>query len=100
VRLDIIPADMVDEIQINKTLLANMDANGIGASVNLKVKEAEDRPTIGLYGDGGYTNILNGRGSYDFGGSAGKRFGPAKKFGLLGDANLDWNGRGIDNILR
>jgi TonB-dependent receptor len=98
VRLDIIPADMVDEIQINKTLLANMDANGIGASVNLKVKEAEDRPTIGLYGDGGYTNILNGRGSYDFGGSAGKRFGPAKKFGLLGDANLDWNGRGIDNI--
>jgi TonB-dependent receptor len=98
VRLDIIPADMVDEIQINKTLLANMDANGIGASVNLKVKEAEDRPTIGLYGDGGYTNILNGRGSYDFGGSAGKRFGPAKKFGLLGDANFDWNGRGIDNI--
>jgi TonB-dependent receptor len=98
VRLDVIPSGMVDSIQMNKTLLANMDGNGIGASVNLKTKEASDLPTLDLYGDGGRTNILNGRGSYDFGGTSGKRFGASKRFGLLGDAVFDYNGRGIDNI--
>jgi TonB-dependent receptor len=98
VRLDVIPSGMVDELQISKTLLANMDGNGIGASVNLKTKEAAERPSLDLYGDGGYTNILNGRGSYDFGGTTGKRFGATRRFGLLGDANFDYNGRGIDNI--
>jgi len=89
---------MVDAIQINKTLLANMDGNGIGASVNLRTKEAGDRPTIDLYGDGGYTPIMNGRGSYDFGGTMGRRFGATKRFGLVGNAVFDYNGRGIDNI--
>jgi TonB-dependent receptor len=98
VRLDVIPSGMVDEIQMSKTLLANMDGNGIGASVNLKTKEAGERPAIDLYGDGGHTDILNGRGSYDFGGTAGKRFGATKRFGLVGDATFDYNGRGIDNI--
>jgi TonB-dependent receptor len=98
VRLDVIPSGMVDSIEMNKTLLANMDGNGIGASVNLRTKEASERSTVNLFGDGGYTNILNGRGSYDFGGTAGKRFGGSKRFGLLGDATFDYNGRGIDNI--
>ena len=98
VRLDVIPSGMVDSIEMNKTLLANMDGNGIGASVNLHTKEAGERPSIDLFGDGGYTNILNGRGNYDFGGTAGKRFGASKRFGLLGDAIFDYQGRGIDNI--
>ncbi len=98
VRLDVIPSDMVDSIEMNKTLQANMDGNGIGGSVNLVTKEAGEHPAINLYGDGGYTNILNGRGSYDFGGTAGKRFGGTKRFGLIGNAVFDWNGRGIDNI--
>ncbi len=98
VRLDVIPSGMVDEIQMNKTLLANMDGNGIGASVNLRTKEAAEHPTLDLYGDGGYTNIMNGRGSYDFGGTTGKRFGATKRFGIVGNAVFDFNGRGIDNI--
>jgi TonB-dependent receptor len=98
VRLDVIPSGMVDSIQMNKTLLANMDGNGIGASVNLVTKEAREQPTLDLYGDGGRTNILGGRGSYDFGGTTGKRFGATKRLGLLGNAVFDYNGRGIDNF--
>jgi TonB-dependent receptor len=98
VRLDIIPSDMVDSIQINKTLLANMDGNGIGGSVNLRTKEAGERPTLDLYGDGGYTPIMNGRGSYDYGGTYGRRFGADHRYGFLGNAVYDYNGRGIDNI--
>ncbi|HEY0264796.1 MAG TPA: TonB-dependent receptor [Granulicella sp.] len=97
VRMDIIPSDMVDAVQINKTLSANQDANGIGGSVNLRTKEAGDQPILNLYGNGGYTPILNGRGSYGFGGTAGKRF-LNKKLGVLGNATYDYNGRGIDNI--
>jgi TonB-dependent receptor len=98
VRLDVIPSGTVDSIEMNKTLLANMDGNGIGASVNLHTKEAGERPTLSLFGDGGYTNILNGRDNYDFGGTTGKRFGATKRFGLLGDFTYDYQGRGIDNI--
>lgn len=98
VRLDVIPSDMVDEIQINKTLLANMDGNGIGASVNLRTKEAGERPSLDLYGDGGRTPILNGRGMYDFGGTVGRRFGASKRLGVVFNSVFDYNGRGIDNI--
>ncbi len=98
VRLDIIPSDMVDSIELNKTLLANMDGNGIGGSVNLRTKEAGEKPTLDLYSDGGYTPILNGRDGYDFGGTVGRRFGSDKKLGLLANATYDYNGRGIDNI--
>lgn len=98
VRLDVIPSDMVDSIEMNKTLLANMDGNGIGSSVNLRTKEAAEQPILDLYSDGGYTSILNGRGSYDFGGTMAKRFGASKKLGVLGNAVFDYNGRGIDNI--
>ena len=98
VRLDVIPSDMVDAVEMNKTLSANMDGNGIGGSVNLRTKEAGDQPTVNLYGNGGYTTIMNGRDSYAFGGTAGQRFGASKRFGLLGNAVFDYNGRGIDNI--
>ena len=97
-RLDVIPSDLVEAVELNKTLSANQDANGIGGSVNLRTKEAGDQPTFNLFGDGGYTPIENGRGSYDFGGTVGKRFGATKKFGVLGNAAYDYNGRGIDNI--
>jgi TonB-dependent receptor len=72
VRLDVIPSNMVDAVELNKTLSANQDANGIGGSVNLRTKEAGEQPTINLYANGGYTDILNGRGSYDFGGTQGR----------------------------
>jgi len=98
VRLDVIPSDMAEAVQLNKTLSANQDANGIGGSVNLRTKEAGETPTINLYSNGGYTNILNGRDSYNFAGTVGKRFGATKRFGLLGNAEYDFNGRGIDNI--
>jgi len=98
VRLDVIPSDMVDSIEMNKTLQANMDGDGIGGSVNLRTKEAGNQPTVSLYSNGGYTPIMNGRDSYAFGGTAGKRFGEDKKFGILGNGVYDYNGRGIDNI--
>ena len=97
VRLDIVPSDMVENVNINKTLSANMDAEGIGSSVELKVKEATEKPTINVFANGGRTNILNGRENGSSGGTFGKRFLKDKRLGVLGNAAFDFNGRGIDN---
>lgn len=98
VRLDVVPSALVESVEINKTLSANQDANGIGGSVNLRTKSAGDQPTLILFANGGTTNILNGRASSESGGTYGRRFGKNKRFGLLLDGSFDFNGRGIDNI--
>jgi TonB-dependent receptor len=98
VRLDVVPAELVDQVEINKTLSANMDANGIGGSVNLKTKSPAEDPYLNLFTKGGYTPILNGRAEAETGGTYSRRYGKEKKFGLLVNGAYDYNGRGIDNI--
>ena len=98
VKLDAIPSDLVDMVEISKTLSANQDADAIGGSVNLVTKSATDKPYVSVLGMGGYTPIANGRKQYQFSGTAGQRFGPDKKLGLLFGASYDYNARGIDDI--
>jgi TonB-dependent receptor len=98
IKLDTIASDLVDSVEINKTLQANIDADGIGGSVNLVTKTASDAPTIVLYGVGGYTHIIGGRDVQQTGGTAGKRFGADKKLGVLIGGTYDYNGRGINDI--
>lgn len=98
IRLDVINSDLVQAVEVNKTLSANQDGDGIAGSVNLRTKTATDQPLFSVYGNGGYTPILNGRGMDQFGGVWGQRFGQMKKFGILIGGTYDYNGRGIDNI--
>jgi TonB-dependent receptor len=98
VRLDVIPADLVESVEVNKTLAPNMDGDGIGGSVNLKTKTAGELPTLNLFGIGGYNPIMGGRGNDQFGGTVGHRLGKQKKLGILFGGTYDYNGRGIDNF--
>jgi TonB-dependent receptor len=98
IKLDIIPANLVDSVEISKTLSANQDGDAIGGSVNLVTKTAGERPTIYLNGIGGYTPIVGGRTLSEFDGAVGQRFGASKKLGILFGGSYDWNGRGIDDI--
>lgn len=98
IKLDTLASDLVESIEVNKTLQANQDGDGIGGSVNLKTKTAGDVPTVNLYGLGGYTPIIGGRGVDQFGSTVGQRFGPNKKLGILIGGTYDWNGRGINDI--
>ena len=98
VKLDTIPADIVESVEINKTLQANMDGDGIGGSVNLVTKTAGETPTITAFGIGGYTPIDNGRKVDQFGATIGQRFGTQKRWGALAGATYDYNQRGIDDI--
>src|SRR5580765_3122080 len=49
-------------------------------------------------GLGGFTPIAGGRSLQQFSLSAGQRFGPDHRFGILLGGSYDWNGRGIDDI--
>ncbi len=98
IKLDTIASDLVDSVEINKTLQANIDADGIGGSVNLVTKTATDTPSITLYGVGGYTPIIGGREVDQMGGTMGRRFLTDKKLGVLIGGTYDYNGRGINDI--
>jgi TonB-dependent receptor len=98
VKLDTIPADIVESVEVSKTLSANQDADAIGGSVNLVTKTAGDLPTLTLGVIGGFTPILNTRAIAQVNGTVGQRFGPTKKFGALFSGSFDYNGRGIDDI--
>ncbi len=98
IKLDTVASDLVDSVEINKTLQANMDGDGIGGSVNLRTKSAADRPTVMLSGMGGYTPIIGGREADQFGATVGRRFGSDHKLGVLIGGTYDYNGRGINDI--
>jgi TonB-dependent receptor len=98
IKLDLIPADLVESVQINKTLQANQEADGIGGSVDLRTKSAESKPTVALEGTGGYMPIIGGRPQWMVDGTVGRRFLTGGKLGALIGLTYDYNGRGINDV--
>jgi TonB-dependent receptor len=98
IKFDAMPADLVESVEVNKTLQANMDGDGIGGSVNIVTKTAGERPTVAFSGGGGTSAIDGGRNLWQTSGTVGKRFGQDKRWGVLVGGSYDWNGRGIDDI--
>ena len=93
-----VPTGIVDSVQVSKTLQANMDGDGIGGSINLITKTANDTPTFSITGMGGYTPIENGRPNASVYGAWGRRFGTAKKLGFVIGAAYDFDGTGINDV--
>src|SRR5579864_8174673 len=98
IKLDVMPANLIDDVELNKTLSANQDGDAIAGSVNLVTKTAGEKATLYLNGIGGYTPIVGGRSLYEVDGTVGKRFGESKRLGVIFGASYDWNGRGIDDV--
>jgi TonB-dependent receptor len=98
IKLDAVPSNIVERIEVYKTLSPDQDGDGIGGSVNLVTKSALDRPTYTLSGTSGYNPIQNGywRGGFD--GTFGQRFGINKQFGFLLGGTWDRTNRGIDDL--
>ena len=98
VKLDTIPADLVESIELNKTLTADMDADGIGGSLNLVTRQATDQPYFAVEGLLGHTPISGGRSENQEFATYGRRFLADKKLGFLITGSYDWNGRGINDL--
>src|SRR5713101_3332037 len=98
IKLDAVPADLVERIEVFKTLAANQDADGIGGTVNLVTRTSGERAIYSFAGTGGYNPIQNGYGRGGFYGTLGKRFGVSRKFGFLLNGTFDQTNRGIDDL--
>jgi len=98
IKMDAIPADLVDRIELSKTLSANQDADAIGGTVNMVTKSAGNVLYYTFDGTGGYTPIQGGRTLGSFSGSAGQRFGTRKQLGMFFGGTFDRNDRGIDDL--
>lgn len=82
VALDVIPAELIESIEIKKSLTPDMDADTIGASIEINTTSAFDRnePFLSFSGEGSF-NDLNSewspKGSMDFATTLNDRFGIA-----------------------
>jgi TonB-dependent receptor len=60
VALDVIPADLLESIEVTKTLTPDMDGDAIGGAVNLVTTQAPDRARAFVSAGGGYNSISEG----------------------------------------
>jgi TonB-dependent receptor len=98
IKLDALPSNIVESIEVSKTLAPNQEGDAIGGSVNLVTKTPSEKPTYTAGIQGGYTPIQNGRSLYGADGTVGKRFGVHKQLGILFGGEYDHNNRGIDDL--
>jgi len=98
IKLDAIPADLVERIEVFKTLSADQDADGIAGTVNLVTRTSGESPIYAFGATGGYNPIQNGFWRDGFNGIFGKRFGVTRKFGFLLNGTFDNTNRGIDDL--
>jgi TonB-dependent receptor len=97
VKLDDVPADLLGSLTVSKTLLADMDADAIGGSVNLESKVPEGSPHGYFQGQYGYQTLQgtdNAQGSFTYGG----RVGPLRKLGFLIGGEYDRTNRTISDV--
>lgn len=95
VGMDIIPADQIEFIEVSKVMTPDMDADGIGGSVNVKTKEAaEEKPDIRATLSTGYNNLRQTP-NYQLQYTYGQRFG---RFGFNLNSSFFQNNQGTDNV--
>ncbi|RLD09763.1 TonB-dependent receptor, partial [candidate division KSB1 bacterium] len=87
VQLDLIPAEMVQSIEINKTTTPDMDADAIGGSINLVTRQAPNVRRVSATLGSGY-NVLTGKPMLNGGFVLAQRFFQ-QKVGLVLSGALD-----------
>jgi TonB-dependent receptor len=96
VQLDLIPTDMVQTVQVNKTLTADMDADAIGGSVNLITRPAPNGLRLSGTVAGGFNPVRDGFiGTANF--VAGDRIAN-RKIGYVVSGSFNRNVFGSDNV--
>ncbi len=73
VQLDLIPSDMIQAIEVNKTLMPDQDGDAIGGSINLVTKNSPNRLAVNAVAGSGY-NWISRKAQMNFGLTLGNRF--------------------------
>lgn len=96
VALDVIPADLLETIEVTKALTPDMDADSIGGSVNLVTKQAPERRIFSITYGAGLNNLVQGaiqNGNVTFG----QRFFD-NKLGVVASGSFFNTNRGSQNF--
>ena len=96
VQLDLVPADMIQSIEVNKAVTSDMDADAIGGSVNLVTRSAPYDRRVSLTLGSGY-NILASKPIYNGAVVLGDRF-LNNKLGVIASASYHNHQLGSDNV--
>lgn len=88
VPLDIFPADLIEKIEVSKTLTPNMEGDASGGVVNLIMKSAPDKLRIDGYVGTGYSQLFFDRGFSSFNSSTVSSKAPGEKLPPLGLASI------------
>lgn len=95
VQLDLIPADMVQTIEVNKVVTADMDADAIGGSINLVTKNTPNKRMFNVTVGSGY-NAVSKKAQLNLGLTYGDRFFN-DKLGLMFSGSYQNAPGGSDN---
>ena len=95
VQLDLIPADMVQTIEVNKVVTADMDADAIGGSINLVTKNTPSKRMFNATAGSGY-NAVSKKAQLNLGLTYGDRFFN-DKLGLMFSGSYQNAPGGSDN---
>ena len=95
VQLDLIPADMVQTIEVSKVVTADMDGDAIGGSINLVTKNTPYRRVFNITAGTGY-NWISEKPQWNLGATWGDRFF-ADKLGVMLAASYQYAPGGSDN---
>lgn len=96
IQMDLIPADMISTIEVNKTLTSDMDADAIGGSINLITRATPNGERISATLAGGYGPIRE-KGNYTAGFVYGNRY-LDNKLGVVFSTSYFNNIFGSDNV--
>ena len=95
VQLDLIPADMIQTIEVNKVVTADMDGDAIGGAINLVTKNTPYRRVFNVTAGTGY-NWISDKMQLNLGATWGDRFFN-DKFGVMAAVSYQNSPAGSDN---
>jgi len=81
ISLSIVPSDLLDRIEVSKTLTPEMEGDAIGGTVNLVFKDAPDHEYFKVNGSVGYSAIFFNRKYDSFNEKAVQSKSPSERFG-------------------
>ena len=97
VGLSTVSSEMLDGIELSKSLTADKDADAIGGVVNLRTRVAQEGFHFNVYGTGTYNNLHNSFGNYKLSGSVGNRFFK-NRLGVLASGGIERVDRSADEF--